>query len=66
MNESSGQFDRRTFIVSAGATAFALTVPALPTVTGSTGDSIIALARTPDIARLLQVHPGSMENVVPL
>ena len=57
MNEFPGQFDRRTFIASAGATAFALALPALPAETSSTQDFIIVSPGGADDAPGSLAHP---------
>ncbi len=58
MNEFPGQFDRRTFIASAGATAFALALPVLPAEIVSTQDSIIVNSTGADDA------PGSLARPI--
>src|ERR1035437_4300756 len=57
MNEFPGQFDRRTFITSAGATAFALALPVLPAETVSTQDCIIVSPSGADDASGSLAHP---------
>src|SRR5258708_1905340 len=57
MNESAGQFDRRTFIARAGATAFALASPVLPAETGSARDCIIVSPNGADDAPGSLAHP---------
>jgi hypothetical protein len=57
MNEFPGQFDRRTFIASAGAVAFALAAPALPAESVSTHDSIIVSPNGTDDAPGSLAHP---------
>ena len=54
MNEFPGQLDRRPFIASAGATAFALALRVLPAETESTRDYIIVSPNGADDA------PGSL------
>jgi hypothetical protein len=57
MNEFPGQLDRRTFIVSAGATAFAIALPVLPAETESTRDCIIVSPNGADDAPGSLAHP---------
>src|ERR1017187_10894289 len=56
MNELLGQFDRRTFIAGAGATAFSLALPVLSAETESTRDCIIVSPNGADDA------PGSLSD----
>jgi hypothetical protein len=58
MNESAGQFDRRTFVASAGATALALALPVLNAETASTEDCIIVSPNGADDA------PGSLGHPI--
>src|SRR5580658_1589146 len=57
MNEFPGQLDRRTFIASAGATAFALTLPVLPAEIASTQNCIIVSPNGADDAPGSLAHP---------
>ena len=57
MNEFPGQLDRRTFIASAGAIAFALALPVLPAETESTRDCIIVSPNGADDAPGSLAHP---------
>lgn len=57
MNELPGQFDRRTFIAGAGATALALALPVLSAETLSTQDSIIVSPGGDDDAPGSLAHP---------
>ena len=57
MNEFTGQFDRRTFIAGAGATALALALPVLPAETLSSRDSIIVSPTGADDAPGSLAHP---------
>ena len=56
MNELLGQFDRRTFIAGAGATAFSIALPVLAAETESTRDCIIVSPNGSDDA------PGSLSH----
>ncbi|MGA7341752.1 MAG: right-handed parallel beta-helix repeat-containing protein [Terracidiphilus sp.] len=57
MNEFASQFDRRTFIASAGATALVLALPNLTAETSSTRDSIIVSPNGADDAPGSLAHP---------
>ena len=57
MNEFPGQFDRRTFITGAGASAIALALPVLPAEAVSTQDSIIVSPSGADDAPGSLAHP---------
>jgi hypothetical protein len=57
MNKFPGQFDRRTFIAGAGATAFALALPVIPAEALSTQDSIIVSPSGADDAPGSLAHP---------
>ena len=57
MNEFPGQFDRRTFVASAGATALALALPALNAETAATKDCIIVSPNGADDAPGSLAHP---------
>ncbi len=56
MNELLGQFDRRTFIAGAGATAFSIALPVLAAENESTRDCIIVSPNGSDDA------PGSLSH----
>jgi hypothetical protein len=67
MNEFPIQFDRRTFIASAGATAIALALPDPPSETDSTLDSIIVSPSGTDDAPGSLAHPvRSLERALAL
>jgi hypothetical protein len=57
MNEFAGQFDRRTFVASAGATALALALPVLNAETASAEDCIIVSPNGADDAPGNLAHP---------
>src|SRR3984885_6509061 len=57
MKEFPGQFDRRSFIASAGATAVALALPVLPAETVSTKGHIIVSPSGADDAPGSLAHP---------
>src|ERR1700683_3340144 len=67
MNDLRGQFDRRAFIASAGAAAFALAFPGLPAETGSARDSIIVSPNGADDASGSLAHPvGTLDRALDL
>jgi hypothetical protein len=57
MNKSPRQLDRRTFIASAGTTAFALALPVLPAEAESTRNSIIVSPNGADDSPGSLAHP---------
>ena len=67
MTEFHGQFDRRTFIANAGATAFALAFPNLPAEAMSTQDCIIVSPGGADGAPGSLTHPiRSLDRAIAL